>query len=68
MQCYEYTAYREVLYNKFSNLIDNFFSYSDNDKFVLLCKYSHKYVSEFIENVYNKHKRTLYNWLRLNDE
>ena len=68
MQCSRYTEFREVLYNKSSNLIDNFYSYNDNEKFVLLCKYAHKYVSQFIENAYNKRKRTLYNWLRLNDE
>ena len=56
MQCSRYTEFREVLYNKSSNLIDNFYSYNDNEKFVLLCKYAHKYVSQFIENAYNKRK------------
>ena len=56
MQCSRYTEFREVIFNKSSNLIDNFYSYSDNEKFV-----SHKYVSQFIENAYNKRKRTLYN-------
>ena len=43
MQCSRHTEFREVLYNKSSNLIENFFSYSDNETFVLLCKYSHKW-------------------------
>ena len=45
MQCSRYTEFREVLFNKFSNLIHNLYSYSDNETFVLLRKYSHKYVS-----------------------
>ena len=61
MQCSRYTEFREVLFSKSSYLIENFFSHSDNEKFVLLCKYSHKYVSQFIENAYDKRKRTLYN-------
>ena len=63
MHCSRYTEFREVLFSKSSYLIENFFSHSDNEKFVLLCKYSHKYVSQFIENAYDKRKRT-----RLNDE
>ena len=59
MQCSRYTEFMEIIYNKSSNLIDNFFSRSNNNKFVLFCKYSHKYVSQFIENAYDKRKRTL---------
>ena len=40
MQCSRYTVFMEVLYNKSSNLINDFFTNSDNGKFVLLCKYS----------------------------
>ena len=44
-----------VVYNKSSNLVDNFFSYFVN---IHISMYI---VSQCIENAYNKRKRTLYN-------
>ena len=64
--CYSHN--REVLCNKSSNLIDKFFSYSDNEQFVLFVNIHINMLSQFIENAYNKRKRKLYNWLRLYDE
>ena len=67
MQCSRYTEFREILFSKSLNLMNNFFSYSDNENlfhFVNIHINMCLNLSKMLTTNASEH----YNWLRLNDE
>ncbi len=59
-QCSLYDDLRITLYDKSSRILENFVDYNDNEIFIHLCQTAQKYVSQFIENSYQKRRLIMY--------